>query len=70
MEAEVTLTGQPWRVTYALRLPAKSGKVVERTLTFDANFEIEEGYEPPQVGPHRKQSGNHRAAYFSFLIAL
>jgi len=45
--SKATLSGQPWRVSLDLKLPV-GGKVVDSSVRFDAMFEVEEGYEPPQ----------------------
>ena len=43
-----TLSGQPWKINFALRIPNEDGSTVERKLSFLGEFQVEEGYEPPQ----------------------
>ena len=43
-----TLSGQPWRLQITLTATDSTGRVVERPLSLAVNFDVDEGYEPPQ----------------------
>jgi len=56
LQAGPSLSLQPWRVSLSFTLPSSTGRIVTRRLEFEANFEVDEGYEPPQgrLTPSRK----------------